>query len=592
MGLNARALVLALLVGLVVLMIVGPTLYGRPADEIPYSTFLEDVRAGRISAARISGDVVVGTYGLTQEKKQTRVLDPDFLRTEMRNRGVQVDLAPAQGRPWWAGLLTGLLPAGLLIGYLWFMTRQSGANNQVFQFGRSRARLYGRGENRVTMKDVAGLPEAKEELQEVIDFLRHPDRYVQLGARIPKGVLLEGVPGTGKTLLAKAVAGEAGVPFYSISGSDFVELFAGVGAARVRDLFERAKQTPPCIIFIDEIDAVGRHRGIGLGGANDEREQTLNQMLVEMDGFGVNEGIIIMAATNRADVLDPALLRPGRFDRTIHIDPPDRQGREEILAVHARGKRLEADVRLDEIAGLTVGFTGADLANLLNEAALLTARRRKTGIGMAEVENAFERIITGGPERRRVISPTERERVAFHEAGHALVSRKLPNADPIQKVSIIPRGRAGGYVLFRPSEDKHMRSRAEILDYITGILAGRAAEEVVLGHVSNGAANDLERATDLARRMVTEWGMSPEVGPILVGAGGPTLPLFGMNTAGAGFSERTASAVDTAVRKLINEGYSRAVAVIRQHRDALERVARALLEQETLSASELDGLLA
>lgn len=584
---NNRALALALLFGLILFMLASNAFVVRPEGKA-YTDFLGEVRAGQVERVKITGDLVLATYR-NGERVEVRPLSVRYLLDELHRANVPVEYVRLPGRPWWGGLITSLLPAGILMAYLWTMTRQGPGGGQIFQFSRSRARLVGKDDHPVTMKDVAGLPEAKEELVEIIDFLKHPERYLELGARIPKGVLLEGPPGTGKTLLARAVAGEAGVPFYSISGSDFVELFAGVGAARVRDLFERARRAAPCIVFVDEIDAVGRHRGLGLGGANDEREQTLNQLLVEMDGFGPAEGIIVMAATNRVDVLDPALLRPGRFDRTIHVDPPDRAGREAILQVHAAGKKLEPDLDLAEIAALTVGFTGADLANLLNEAALVAARRRKAAIGRPEVEHAFERIITGGPERRRLMPRAEQERVAFHEAGHALVARKLPSSDPIQKVTIIPRGRAGGYVLFRPDDDRSLQSHSQLLDHLTGILAGRAAEEVVLGNVSNGAANDLERATDLARRMVTRWGMAPEVGPLQI-ADGPGVSLFGVGVE-RGFSERTAAAVDRAVRRLVQEGYQRAVDLLRRHRDALERVARALLERETLSGAELDQLI-
>ncbi len=583
-----RAWVMALLFGLILFVLASRSFSSKPYEGKAYNEFLADVQAGRVEQVRMGGNVIRATYA-QGEQVQVIPLDVEYALDELRKANVPVEYVRLPGRPWWGGLVTGLLPAGLLIGYLWLMARPGAGGGQLFQFSRSRARLLGREENRITMKDVAGLPETKEELAEVIDFLRSPERYLELGARIPKGVLLEGPPGTGKTLLARAVSGEAGVPFYSISGSDFVEMFAGVGAARVRDLFERARASAPCIIFMDEIDAVGRQRGHGLGGANDEREQTLNQLLVEMDGFAAAEGIIVMAATNRIDVLDPALLRPGRFDRVVHIDPPDRGGRAEILLVHAAGKRLEPAVSLDDIAALTVGFTGADLANLLNEAALLAARRRKEAIGPAEMENAYERVVTGGAEKKRVISRQEKQRVAFHEAGHALVSRKLSHTDPIQKVSIIPRGRAAGYVLYRPEEDRRTQSRTEFLDFLTGILAGRAAEEVVLGDTSTGAANDLERATDLARRMVTQWGMAPELGPILV-SGRDGASVGGVGAAPV-FSERTAWTVDQAVRKLVHEGYQRAVDLLRRHRDALERVAHALLERETLSGSELEKLI-
>ncbi|MFO7173700.1 MAG: ATP-dependent zinc metalloprotease FtsH [Bacillota bacterium] len=584
-----RSLAMALFLGLLLFVFLLPILVQPPQDpSVPYSQFLADLRAGQVTYARVAGAAAEAYY---QDGRRVVVVAPSqhHLGTELLRHGVRHEYLPVRGRSVWGSLLSALLPGALLLALLWMFSRQGGSHGPILTFTRSRAQLYSQDDHRVTMKDVAGLAEVKEELWEVVDFLRHPDRYLALGARIPRGILLAGPPGTGKTLLARAVAGEAGVPFFFVSGSDFVELFAGVGAARVRDLFERARQHAPCIVFIDEIDAVGRQRGVSLGGGAEEREQTLNQLLVEMDGFGPREGIVVMAATNRADILDRALLRPGRFDRVIQVDPPDRQGREEILRVHARNKRLDPSVDLGEVARLTVGFTGADLANLLNEAALLAARRRRPAIGMAEMEEALERTLAGGPERRRRLSHRERERVAFHEAGHAVVSRKLPGAEPVQKVTIIPRGRAGGYVLFRPELDRLVHSREEMLDRITGLLAGRAAEEVALGEVSTGAAGDLEQATELARRMVTEWGMDPELGPVRVEERGDLGPP-GL-AVDRGISERTAVAVDAAVRRLVSHCYQRAVHLLTRHRDALERVARALLERETLSGRELDALI-
>ncbi|HYF80887.1 MAG TPA: ATP-dependent zinc metalloprotease FtsH, partial [Symbiobacteriaceae bacterium] len=484
------------------------------------------------------------------------------------------------------------LPIAVVGGIIWLMNGQqnsSGGAGQVFSFGQSRARLYAPGEKPVTMRDVAGIPEAKEELWEVVDFLRSPDRYRELGARIPKGVMLYGPPGTGKTLLARAVAGEAGVPFFSISGSDFVEIFAGVGASRVRDLFVKARKYAPCIIFVDEIDAVGRQRGVSMSGGSDEREQTLNQLLVEMDGFDTAEHIIVMAATNRLDILDGALLRPGRFDRQISVDPPDRLGRKEILQVHALGKPLAADVDLDRIAAMTTGFTGADLANLLNEAALLSARRRHQAIGMGEIRQAYERVVTGGPAQRKTLAPDEKVRIAYHEAGHAVVSRQLTYVDPIEKVTIVPRGRALGYVMYQPQEDKNLHTRTEITDRIVSLLGGRAAEEALLGEVSTGAADDLERATALARRMVTDLGMSPELGPVKLKL--DPAPVFGSMGAPP-VSDRTAVVIDEVVRQLVTEAYAKALALVREKRLELDRVANALLEQESLDGHEVESLLA
>jgi cell division protease FtsH len=444
----------------------------------------------------------------------------------------------------------------------------------------------------VTFDDVAGVDEAKEELEEIIEFLRHPKKFQALGAKIPRGVLLVGPPGSGKTLLAKAIAGEAGVPFFSISGSEFVEMFVGVGASRVRDLFDQAKKSAPCLVFIDEIDAVGRQRGAGLGGGHDEREQTLNQLLVEMDGFDPNAGIIVIAATNRPDILDPALLRPGRFDRRIVVDNPDAKGRRAILDVHVRGKPISEDVTLDVLARRTPGFSGADLANMVNEAALLAARRGKKRIGRSELDEAIERVIAGPQRKSRILSPKERELTAYHEAGHALLGKLLPQANPPHKVTILPRGMALGYTLPLPQEEKYTLTRGEILANITAILGGRVAEEIVFGEITTGAANDFEKATDLARKMVTEFGMSDKLGPLTLGAKHGPVFLGRDLVESRNYSEEIAYEIDKEVRRIIDECYSRARQVLTEHKPVLERISRALLERESLESDDLDLLIA
>ena len=585
-----KGLPVIILLGLLGLLFLAPWIAPAPMPARSYSEFVQDLRDGAVTRVVMNGSVLTADY-TSGESMQVQLPAGDRTMTDLlMNESVSVEFAQQSGRSVWGLLLSILVPVAMIGGAIWFMSSQgSGGTGQVFQFGQSRARLHTAGDRTVTMRDVAGLPEAKEELWEVVDFLRSPERYQELGARIPKGVLLYGPPGTGKTLLARAVAGEAGVPFYSISGSDFVEMFAGVGASRVRDLFSKARSHAPCIIFVDEIDAVGRHRGVSLSSGNDEREQTLNQLLVEMDGFATAEGLIVMAATNRLDILDPAILRPGRFDRQIGVDPPDKQGRKEILAVHAAGKPLEADVDLEQIAAMTTGFTGAELANLLNEAALLAARRRRPDISTEELRMAYERIVAGGPALRRQMAPKEKLRVAFHEAGHAVVSRLLTHSDPIEKVTIVPRGKALGYVMYRPKEDKNLHTRAEIMDRIVGLFGGRAAEEVLLDEVSSGAADDLERATTLARRMVTELGMHPEIGPVNMKM--EQEAYYGMVGTKA-VSNRTATVIDEAVRQVLLEAYDRAADLVRSNRESLEKVARALMEHESLDRKQLDDILA
>jgi cell division protease FtsH len=492
----------------------------------------------------------------------------------------------------WASLLTTVLPILLMVVFFIFLMNQmQGGGSKVMSFGKSRAKRMAVDQPKITFKDVAGVDEAVEELEEIKDFLENPKRFQALGARIPKGVLLFGPPGTGKTLLARAVAGEAGVPFFSISGSDFVEMFVGVGASRVRDLFEQAKQNQPCIIFIDEIDAVGRHRGAGMGGGHDEREQTLNQLLVEMDGFEANESIIIMAATNRPDILDPALLRPGRFDRQIVVDRPDREGRKAILAVHAKGKPLAPGVILDTLAAQTPGFTGADLASLVNEAALLTARKRKRVIEMEELEEAVLRVIAGPEKKSRLLSEEEKLITAYHETGHALVAHYLPNADPVHKISIISRGQALGYTITLPTEDKFMVKKKEILDKLSHMLAGRVAEEIRFDDITTGASNDLQRATETARRMITQYGMSENLGPLTFGHD-PGQPFLGRDYGmGQEYSDETAEKIDVEIRRVVDEAYETATAILTAHREELDKISLLLIDKETIDREQFEALV-
>ncbi len=504
---------------------------------------------------------------------------------------VKIEIQPPSA---WLGIATALgyiLPFVILAGVFWFVFRQAqGSNNAALSFGKSRARMF-TGENpTVTFEDVAGVTEAKEELKEVVEFLREPEKFISLGARIPKGVLLVGLPGTGKTLLAKAVSGEAGVPFFSISGSEFVEMFVGVGASRVRDLFDQAKRHSPCIIFVDEIDAVGRQRGAGLGGSHDEREQTLNQMLVEMDGFDTDTNVIIMAATNRPDILDPALLRPGRFDRRVVLDRPDMRGREAILKVHVRGKPLAPDVKLDDLARACPGFVGADIENLVNEGAILAARRNKRVIGHAELEEAIERVIAGPERKSRLISAAEKRIVAYHEAGHAVVGHVLPHTDPVHKVSIIARGMAGGYTMALPQDDRTLVSRNKFLDDMAFTLGGRAAEELVFDDITSGASNDLERVTQMARNMVTRLGMSEGLGPLVYGKRDELIFLGREISEQRDYSEAVAEKIDEEVRTLINEAYIRAKNILTEYRDKLDEIANRLLEVETLARDDFETI--
>jgi len=510
---------------------------------------------------------------------------------QLSAENIQIEIKPPSQ---WLGFLSGLayiLPILLVIGAFFFIFRQAqGSNNAAMSFGKSRARMFTGDQPTVTFADVAGVDESKEELQEVVEFLREPQKFIQLGARIPKGVLLVGPPGTGKTLLAKAVSGEAGVPFFSISGSEFVEMFVGVGASRVRDLFDQAKRHSPCIVFVDEIDAVGRQRGAGLGGSHDEREQTLNQMLVEMDGFDTDTNIIIMAATNRPDILDPALLRPGRFDRRVVLDRPDVRGREAILKVHSKGKPLEPTVDLGVIAKATPGFVGADLENLVNESAILAARRNKTTVGQSEFEESIERVIAGPERKSRLISEEEKRIVAYHEAGHAVVMNCLPEADPVQKVSIIARGMAAGYTLALPLEDRTLTPKKKMMAEIVGLLGGRAAEEIVFDDITSGASNDIERVTHLARTMITRLGMNDVLGPMVYGQKEELIFLGREISEQRDYSEEVAEQIDKEVRKLVRESYEKAKSILNEHRDRLDAVANRLLEVETISKEEFEKI--
>ncbi|MBS0016004.1 MAG: ATP-dependent zinc metalloprotease FtsH3 [Arthrospira sp. SH-MAG29] len=565
-----------------------------------YSTFVQEVQQNRVERVSISAD---RTKALVTAQDGSKILvnlpnDPDLINILSQNN-VDIAVQPQTEEGLWFRALSSLFfPILLLVGLFFLLRRaQNGPGSQAMNFGKSKARVQMEPQTQVTFGDVAGIEQAKLELSEVVDFLKNADRFTAIGAKIPKGVLLVGPPGTGKTLLAKAVAGEAGVPFFSISGSEFVEMFVGVGASRVRDLFEQAKANAPCIVFIDEIDAVGRQRGAGLGGGNDEREQTLNQLLTEMDGFEGNTGIIIIAATNRPDVLDAALMRPGRFDRQVVVDRPDYSGRAEILQVHARGKTLGKDVDLDKIARRTPGFTGADLSNLLNEAAILAARRNLTEISMDEVNDAIDRVLAGPEKKDRVMSEKRKTLVAYHEAGHALVGALMPDYDPVQKISIIPRGRAGGLTWFMPSEDRMdsgLYSRSYLQNQMAVALGGRLAEEIVFGEeeVTTGASNDLQQVTRVARQMITRFGMSDRLGPVALGRQQGNVFLGRDIMSERDFSEETASAIDEEVRALVDEAYKRARQVLEENRSVLDNLAGMLIEKETVDSEELQELLA
>jgi len=559
--------------------------------EMRYDQFLQMVREGRVQELEVSGNRAFGklkdgTLFTVQLPERTEFLEQLLVRYRVPVRFRSAPINPAQ----WQNLIISLLMMVLVAGLFIYLFRQQFGGQQVFNFARSRARRYDQSQPRITFDDVADLEEAKEELREIIDFLKNPQRFQALGAKVPKGVLLMGPPGCGKTLLARAVAGEAGVPFFHVSGSEFVEMFVGVGAARVRDLFEQAKANKPCIIFLDELDAVGRLRFAGIGGGHDEREQTLNQLLVEMDGIEQNSGLIVIAATNRPDVLDPALTRPGRFDRRIIIDHPDVKGREAILRVHLKGKPLADDVDIGKLAKQTAGFSGADLANMVNEAAILAARKGRDRITMSDLMEALEKVIVGPERKSRLLSPQEKRIAAYHESGHALVS-KLLKVREVTKVTIIPRGLAMGYTLNLPQEDRHLMTRQEMLDEMTVLLAGRAAEELVFGEVTTGAANDLERATELARRMVCEFGMSERLGPVTLGRKAGPIFLGRDIVEDRNYSEAVASEIDREVRRIVEECYERAKQLLSQYRHALHALAERLLEEETIDGEALNDLL-
>ncbi len=568
-------------------------------DEVRIDQVAEKIRSGQVTRIEVDDDDlrVFDTKGVAvASRKETGVSVVETLEnlgvTPEELSRVQIEIKAPSSWEVYGGVLIAFLPFLLIGAFFFFILRQAqGAGNQAFSFGKSRARLFTGDKPTVTFDDVAGNEEAKQELQEVVEFLKEPQKFAALGARIPKGVLLVGPPGTGKTLVAKAVSGEAGVPFFSISGSEFVEMFVGVGASRVRDLFEQAKKNSPCIIFIDEIDAVGRHRGAGLGGSHDEREQTLNQILVEMDGFDSDVNIIVMAATNRPDILDPALLRPGRFDRRVTMDAPDVQGRRQILDVHVRGKPLAADVDLDVVAKQTPGFVGADIENLVNEAAILAARRNRRSIGMAEFQEAIERVIAGPERRSRIITPKEKEIVAYHEAGHAVTMHFLPNHDPVHKVTIVPRGMAGGYTMSLPDEESQLKTRDKFRDELAALLGGRVAEEIRFGDVTTGASDDLRRVTEMARTMITQWGMSERLGPIQYGEREEMVFLGRGIYENRNYSDKVAQEIDEEVRKLVDEAHQRTHQILATHRDKLDLVAARLLEVETIQAEEFQALM-
>ena len=588
-----RNVALYLLVIIVAVTVVD-SFIGNKTDksEITYTNFLTQVQQKKVDSVQITADHSI-TGQLKDGSSFTTYAPTDAaLMPALKDSDVNVVAKPPEQPSWWMSALASIVPVLILVVvFFFFMQQTQGGGSRVMNFGKSHAKMHGEGKVKVSFKDVAGADEAKEELSEIVEFLRNPAKYNAIGAKIPKGVLLFGPPGTGKTLLARAVAGEAGVPFFSISGSDFVEMFVGVGASRVRDLFAQAKKNAPCIIFIDEIDAVGRQRGAGLGGGHDEREQTLNQLLVEMDGFGANEGIITIAATNRPDILDPALLRPGRFDRQITVDRPDLRGRVAILNVHAKGKPLSKDVDLKTIAKKTPGFTGADLSNLLNEAALLAARADKKIITMAELEEASEKVAFGPERRSHVISEKEKRLTAVHESGHALVAYLLPEADPVHKVTIIPRGRAGGYTMMLPDEDRSYETKSYYLAQIRVALGGRAAEQIVFNEISSGASGDLQNVTHIVRQMITRLGMSPKLGPMVFGEQQDQVFLGKSLGHERNYGEGVAELIDKEMHDLVTTAYDDVIRMLEEHREALNHMAAALMEVETINHKQVENLI-
>jgi cell division protease FtsH len=601
-GANNRQSVIyiMLFVGIIILVFYSFRQQAVTTKDITIGVVAQEIKSGKLSRVIVNEDELEliyqdGTEGTSHKESDAtfvqQILELGVTSAELNPENVIVEIKPPSA---WFGVINVLgyiLPFIMIAGLFWFVFRQArGGGSAAMNFGQSKARKLTGDNPTVTFDDVAGIPEAKEELAEVVEFLREPEKFISLGARIPKGVLLMGAPGTGKTLLAKAVSGEAGVPFYSISGSEFVEMFVGVGASRVRDLFDKAKSDSPCIVFVDEIDAVGRHRGAGLGGSHDEREQTLNQILVEMDGFDTDTNVIIIAATNRPDILDPALLRPGRFDRRVILDQPDIKGREAILEVHARGKPLAPDVDLKTIAKATPGFVGADLENMINEAAILAARNGKKAIEQDDFQESIERVIAGPQRKSRIISDIEKQIIAYHEAGHAITARSLPEADHVHKISIIARGQAGGYTLILPDSDRTLVSRNKILADMVSLMGGRAAEEIVFSDITSGASNDLERVTKMAREMVTRLGMSSELGPIVYGKKDEMVFLGKEFTEQRDYSESVAEKIDIEVKELVSNAYQRALDILKERRDVLEVLAEKLLEQETVDKKELDEI--
>ena len=588
-----KNLALWLVIGMILIALFN--IFNQPQNtkfEIIFSEFMNQVETGQVTEVTIQGDNISGKYADGRSfQTMAPPKDPDLVRT-LREKGVRIVVVPPEQTSWYMNILISWFPMILLLGiWIFFMRQMQSGGGKALSFGKSKARLMSDVKNKTTFKDVAGVDEAKEELHEIIEFLKEPQKFSKLGGKIPKGVLLVGPPGTGKTLLAKAIAGEANVPFFSISGSDFVEMFVGVGASRVRDLFEQGKKNSPCIIFIDEIDAVGRHRGAGLGGGHDEREQTLNQLLVEMDGFENNEGVILIAATNRPDVLDPALLRPGRFDRQVVVNRPDVKGREGVLKVHTATVPLTEDVDLKTIARGTPGFTGADLANLVNEAALLAARDDKKCVGNDDFENAKDKVLMGVERRSLVITEKEKKTTAYHEAGHALVAIKLPGTDPIHKVTIIPRGRALGVTQQLPEDERHTYPKNYLYNNLAIFMGGRVAEEICLGQMTTGAGNDIERATEMARKMVCEWGMSEKMGPLTYGSKEEQVFLGKDFSQQKNFSDQTAKLIDQEVKALVMSGYNNAHEILIENRDKLENLALALLDRETLGAKEIQDIV-